>query len=109
MKNYYPKQIPCFLDAAQVITQVETNLAEFGNFSTTGPLGISENVTFSPAAGPLQVGESIPITVVIGPVTINMSVNITAESSTSMAFTTVPGHMFYPANITFSATNAGNG
>jgi RHS repeat-associated protein len=105
----YPKQIPCSLNAAQVMTQVESNFAQFGNFSTTGPLGISESVSFSPPAGPLQVGESIPITVVAGPATINTSVTVTAESSTSMTFTTVPGHMFYPANITFSATNAGNG
>jgi hypothetical protein len=101
--------MPCNENASQVMGQVENNFAQFGNFTTTGPLGISESVTFNPPSGALQVGESIPITVVAGPTTLNTSVTVTAVSSTSLTFTTIPGHLLYPANITFSATNLGNG
>jgi hypothetical protein len=105
----YPKTMPCNQTASQVMSQVENNFAQFGNFTTTGRLGISESVTFSPPSGALKVGESIPIAVIAGPTTLNTSVSVTAVSATSLSFATVPGHLLYPANITFSASDAGTG
>jgi hypothetical protein len=36
-------------------------------------------------------------------------VTVASVSATSFSFTTNPGHVLYPANISFSATNVGPG
>jgi hypothetical protein len=49
-----------------------------------------------------------PGTWVPGP-PVNTSVTVASTSSTSFTFTTVPGHVLYPASISFSASNSTNG
>ena len=106
----YHAQGPCVDNAKQVMNAVENNFSTFGNFKTTGPGGIGESVTFNPAPGPLTVGESIPITIQFGAIyTLNTSVTVSSVGPGSLVFTTVPGHLLYPASITFSASNVGNG
>jgi hypothetical protein len=41
--------------------------------------------------------------------TLNTSVNVVAANSTSFTFSTVAGHLLYPASITFSAVNTVSG
>jgi len=61
----YNRNLPCGKAANQVMAAIEGNFARFGNFTTRGPLGTSESVTFRPS-GTLQAGSSIPITVQVG-------------------------------------------
>lgn len=42
-------------------------------------------------------------------VSFNVSVTVTSVSATSFSFTTNAGHVLYPADISFSATDAGPG
>ncbi len=114
----FNRSIPCSQSAQQVMNQVETNFASFGNFGT--PDHDFESVQFFPPQGQLAVGQSIPITVNVGysgydpsgialSYTLNTSVNVTGVTDNSLTFATTPGHQLYPASITFSATNAANG
>ena len=100
---------PCEYSGTQLITNVESNFARFGNFTTT-VAGVTESVAFNPPPGALTVGESIPITIQVGGAyTLNTSVTVSAVTSNSFTFSTVPGHILYPASITFSDVNLGNG
>jgi hypothetical protein len=100
---------PCEYSATQLITNVESNFARFGDFTTT-VAGVTESVAFNPPSGALTVGESIPITIQVGGAyTLNTSVTVAAITSNSFTFSTVPGHILYPASITFSDVNLGNG
>lgn len=108
--------IPCSESASGVISSIENNFSSFGNFQTTAWGGLlSESVTFSPPSVGLALGESIPITVAVQTpgwlpnYTLNTSVTVTSVSANSFTFSTVPGHLLYPANITFSAQNAPGG
>jgi hypothetical protein len=102
----YNRNLPCGKAANQVMAAIEGNFARFGNFTTRGPLGTSESVTFRPS-GTLQAGSSIPITVQVGRFyTLNTSVTVQYANSQSLGFSTVPGHLLYPANINFSASQA---
>ena len=103
----YNRNLPCGNAANQVMAAVESNFARFGNFTTRGPLGTSESVRFRPPSGTLQAGSSIPITVQVGRFyTLNSSVTVQYANSQSLGFATVPGHLLYPANISFSASQA---
>ena len=100
VEKHYPKTIACKANATDVMSAVKENFARFGDYSM-GPL----NVTFSPPSV-LKIGSTIPIAVVTGPVTTSMSVTVYAMTSQSVTFVTSPGHLLYPAAITFSAENA---
>jgi RHS repeat-associated protein len=107
----YPLATQCHSTAQQLIQTLEFNFAAFANFSRT-VAGVTESVTFKPPSGPLTVGESIPITVQVGGsagYTLNTSVTVTAVTSNSFTFQTVPGHILYPATITFIDTSLGSG
>jgi len=81
------------------------NFAQFGNYSRWGGL---ESVTFSPPSG-MGPGSTIPITVSVFGFTQDLSVNVQSMNSQSMTFTTNPGHLLYPASITFAASPASPG
>src|SRR5581483_8721292 len=76
VKKSYDDVQPCSFTASQVISYISNNFGQFGNFSTVGPGGIGESVTFSPPSGPLTVGENIPITIQVGGSTFNISVDV---------------------------------
>ena len=65
-------------------------------------------MTFSFQAN-LAPGSSIPINVsaLSGMYNLNTTVTVQSISSESMTFTTVPGHLLYPATIAFSACGSG--
>ena len=109
----YSQTMPCDLTSQQVMTDVESNFSAFANYFNPGLL-TNSSVTFNPAPGALTPGESIPITVNISNsefgigYTLNTSVNVVSATSGSLTFSTVPGHLLYPAQITFSAYGTGN-
>jgi len=125
----YGGTFACNTNAAGIMSQIMSNFSAFGNVSTNfGPGGVpvaSANVTFGTPGQPtaISLGAVIPInlqTTIIDPDTgqpipsLNLTVgvkvsNITTGNFNSFTFTTLPGHVLYPANITFSVVNAGNG
>ena len=105
MSKQYGLTTPCGSSASQVMGAVEGNFAQFGNHSRWGGL---ESVTFSPPAG-IGSGSTIPINVGIAGVSLSLSVTVQSMNSQGMTFTTNPGHMLYPASITFAASPASSG
>ena len=104
-KPPYSTTTPCKYTADQVMTAVETNFANFANYSTAhGAI----NVTFSPPAG-LRSGSTFPVNVGVPFNNQALSVTVQAISTQSMTFTTNPGHLFYPGHITFAASQASPG
>ena len=103
--KHYGLTTPCTSTASQVMGKVESNFSQFGNYSRWGGL---ESVTFSPPAG-MGVGSTIPINVGIAFANFSLSVTVQSMNSQSMTFTTNPGHMLYPASITFAASPASPG
>lgn len=101
----YGTTIPCTSSASDVMNFVQSSFGTFGNYSRLGGL---ESVLFSPSGG-LSVGSTIPIGVETFGIFQNLSVNVAAMNSQSMTFTTNPGHLLYPASITFSASPASSG
>jgi len=101
---------------------METSFGSFADYSGTfGPLGVptaSATVQFS---GTVSLGSTINIsnviTILIPPspdgvpttITQNVAVQVSSVSSTSFTFTTLPGHVLYPATISFSAATGSNG
>lgn len=57
----------------------------------------------------MGVGSKIPIVVEVFGISENLSVTVQAISAQSMTFTTNPGHLLYPAHITFAASAASSG
>jgi RHS repeat-associated protein len=94
----YGLTTPCAMSASQTMGAVESNFARFGNYSRWGGL---ESVTFSPPTG-MGVGSTIPINVGVAFANFSLSVTVQSMNSQSMTFTTNPGHMLYPASITFA-------
>ena len=105
VSKQYGLTTPCGSSASQVMGAVEGNFAQFGNYSRWGGL---ESVTFSPPSG-MGPGSTIPINVSVFGFTQNLSVNVQSMNSQSMTFTTNPGHLLYPASITFAASPASPG
>lgn len=105
VSKHYGLNTACGSTASQVMGGVEGNFAQFGNYSRWGGL---ESVTFSPPAG-MGPGSTIPISVSVFGLTQNLSVNVQSMNSQSMAFITNPGHLLYPASITFAASPASPG
>jgi RHS repeat-associated protein len=86
---------PCGSSSSQVMGAVESNFAQFGNYSRWGG---AESVTFSPPAG-MGPGSTIPINVGILGFNQSLSVTVQSMNSQSMTFTTNPGHL---ANLAYS-------
>jgi len=84
---------------------VETSFGTFGNYARWAD---EESVLFSPPSG-MGVGSTIPISIGTFGIFQTLSVNVASMNSQSMTFTTNPGHLLYPASITFSATPAAQG
>jgi RHS repeat-associated protein len=116
--KHYWEAIHCNLTAQQVESTVEKNFSNFANFVDTLK-GSIDTVTFSPP-GPLTAGMVIPISVnvmVPNPFTktfsdaysLDTSVRVIASTPNLIAFSTVPGHLLFPAQIAFSASDIGNG
>jgi RHS repeat-associated protein len=105
VSKHYGITIPCTSSAADVMNFVQTSFGTFGNYSRWAG---EESVTFSPPSG-MGVGSTIPISVGTFGIFQTLSVNVASMNSQSMTFTTNPGHLLYPASITFSASPAAQG
>jgi len=103
--KHYGITIPCTSSATGVMGEVESGFGTYGDYSRLGGL---ESVTFYPPNA-MDTGSTIPINVETFGFSWNVSVNVVAMSTQSMTFTTNPGHVLYPASITFSASLAGPG
>jgi len=111
----------CSKNAQQVISDAENNLPQFADFSGKfGPMGLPlghADVQFGSV--PVTQGATIPISLsgevytggpdVMGTFNFNVSVNVISASANGFTFTTNPGHLLYPASISFSATDTGPG
>ena len=121
-KTYTSNNIQCNKTPTQVISDMEGNFSNFGNY--TGPFGMggvaSAVVTFS---GSVSLGATITINNVnvfpvpslqppyiqIATKTFNVAVQVSQVTATSFTFATLPGHVLYPATISFSASLPGTG
>jgi RHS repeat-associated protein len=111
-KNY-SETIKCNETSGQLLSHLESNFGNFANYSGTfGPLGAaSANVPFS---GTVAKGSTITIVgtnTMLGGIsqTQTVAVTVSALGPNGFTFTTLPGHVLYPATISFSATTGANG
>lgn len=98
--KHYGEVLDCNQNSTQVMSAVTSDFSRFGDYSA-GPLSVAFS---TPSA--LTVGSSVPISVGIGPFTQNLSVKVTTVTPQSLSFSTDPGHLLYPATITFSSYDA---
>ena len=103
--KHYGTSVSCGSSASQVMDDVEGNFTQYGDYSRLGGL---ESVQFFPPAD-MGLGSTIPILVYAFGYAEGLSVNVQSMDSRSMTFTTNPGHLLYPAQITFGASQAGSG
>jgi hypothetical protein len=118
-KSYISKNISCSKGPSQIISDMEANFGNFanynGNFGTFGIPFASATVTFS---GTVSMGATISIhnvnvdRITSGSIksnTFDVGVKVTQVTATSFTFTTLPGHVLYPATISFTASSSGTG
>ncbi len=122
----FGKTFDCNTDAAGVISAIDANFSQFGNYHgkfnipLPGIYGLATVEFGSAAVAPgnqisiyeqttviAPSGGSLPAIINLAPV--NVSVTVASSSATGFTFTSNPGHVLYPATISFSATNVGNG
>jgi hypothetical protein len=119
-KTYPLNNTSCSKSPSQIISDMKGNFGSFANFNGTFaangfPWAATGTVTFS---GTVALGATISIhnvnvdTLTHGffkTVTFDVAVEVTQVSSNSFTFTTLPGHVLYPATINFAATSSGTG
>ena len=123
-KIYSFNGFSCKKTPTQIISDMETNFGNFANYN--GPFGLmdvaSATVSFS---GTVSLGATIQIhNVNTFPVPqsqydpnpphestqeFNVAVQVAQVTSNSFTFTTLPGHVLYPATIIFTGTSSGTG
>jgi RHS repeat-associated protein len=105
--KHLQRVMSCNRSAGEVMNAVENNFGQFASYEA--PFGVG--LAFSPPSNSGR-GSSIPIAVFAmyqgQYVAYNTSVNVQSMDSGKLTFTTVPGHLLYPATISFSAKSAGN-
>ena len=116
VKTYALNNIACTKGPSQIISEMESTFGSFANFSGTFsyhhiPWAVTGTATFS---GSVSLGNTISIHNVnvdsvtegkLKTLTFDVKVQVTQVTSTSFTFTTLPGHVLYPATISFSATS----
>jgi hypothetical protein len=119
----YSETVSCNETPSQLISSMESNFGSFANYSGTfGPLGLPVATASVQFTGTVALGSTISISDVnlitlpipsIIPIVVaqvqNVAVQVTAVNVTNFTFTTLPGHVLYPAAISFSATAGANG
>ncbi len=119
-KSYPLNNISCRKSPSQIISDMEANFGSFGNFNGTYsfhgiPWAVTGNVTFT---GTVALNSTITInnlnvdTITGGhlkTMPFKVFVQVTQVSATSFTFTTLPGHVLYPATISFTASSSGAG
>src|SRR5262249_55737647 len=107
----YVLMAKCAEGAKALTKHIQSDFASFANYTGSfGFLGLETgDVQFSP--GPITAGGTVSIhTELIGPIheTIDTSVKVTEAGANQTVFTTVPGHVLYPAAIAFTAVDVAN-
>jgi RHS repeat-associated protein len=113
----YSETINCNETSAQLLTKLESNFGSFANYSGTfGPGGAPAAAAQIQFSGNVSLGSTINITDVntiflpfLPTQTQTVAVTVSAISSSGFTFTTLPGHVLFPATISFSATTGANG
>jgi len=119
-KDYGTGAVPCTATATQLMNAIRSNFADFANFTGTFLQGLEwGEVQFHPPSGELRAGMSIGINLAAGmtlpdglwtPLAkLDTSVTVTTATSFQLSLATVPGHLLYPASISFAAIDAGGG
>jgi RHS repeat-associated protein len=106
----FSRTFKCTSTASGVMNALENNFASFANNQAQGAL--STFAVFTP--GSLSPGHQLDINVGVqafGHTFGYSDVSVTVQSMTSnqLVFQSDPGHVLYPARVSFSASNAGNG
>jgi hypothetical protein len=110
----------CVTNAAGVISSLQGNFSQYANYTgpfntVVGPASASVQFGNTPVAPGNQISISEKAVVFVGgaaPVPqppVNVSVTVVSSSTTGFTFSTDPGHVLYPATISFAATNPENG
>ena len=115
-KAYPLNEISCGKSPAQVISDMEQNFGSFANYSGNfGPLGIPAAYATVSFTGTVSLGSTVSIhnlniitlpNLQVTTKEFNVAVQVTQINSTSFTFTTLPGHVLYPATISFSANSS---
>jgi hypothetical protein len=124
VKKQIIRNFPCNKNARDIFHRLRTHFPDFANFKGSFNAGLA-NAQIEFGKTPITVDATIGISGTIrvpfpfdnppGFVTeYNVSVRVVgvslqADSSMGFTFETLPGHVLYPAQIAFSATDAGAG
>jgi hypothetical protein len=123
-KPYPLNNISCTKSPSQVISDMEANFGSFADYDGAfGPFGIPGawgSVTFTgivslDATINIHNVNTVTVPNAVGPggqvVTkeFNVAVQVSQVSPSSFTFTTLPGHVLYPATISFTASSSGAG
>ncbi len=120
VKSYPLSNFSCTKSPSQIISDMEANFGTFANWDGHSsfhliPWAVHETVAFT---GTVTLGATINIQNVnvdsltggfINSKTFNVNVTVSQLISTSFTFTTLPGHVLYPATISFAASSPGAG
>jgi len=110
VQRTFQRTFQCSSSASGVMNALESNFASFANNPASGNFSTFSIFTPGPASPGGQIG--IDVGVQVGGHTIGYSdVSVTVQSATSsqLVFQSDPGHVLYPATVSFSASDAGNG
>jgi hypothetical protein len=89
VKTFPLNNISCKKPPTQIISDMETNFPSFANFNGTS--------NFLGTGGALKTN------------TFDVAVQVTQVNPNGFTFTTLPGHVLYPATISFAASSSGAG
>jgi hypothetical protein len=110
----------CSKSPSQIISDMEANFGGFANYNGTYsfhhiPWAVTGTVTFT---GTVSLGNTVSIHNVnvdtltgghVETMTFDVAVQVTQLGATGFTFTTLPGHVLYPATISFAASSPGAG
>ena len=121
VKSYPLNNVSCTKSPSQIISDMEANFGMFANYDGHStayhivPWAVHETVTFT---GTVTLGATITIhNVNLDSISggffkskiFNVAVIVSQLTSTSFTFTTLQGHVLYPATIIFTASSPGAG
>jgi RHS repeat-associated protein len=109
LNNSYTRSTPCAYTADEVMAAVESDFADFADLATSVDPGLQVSATFSPPPTGLQKGSVMPVGGSGGPISQSSSITVESADTQTMTFRTAKDHPFYPAHITFAASQSGPG
>jgi hypothetical protein len=107
VEKSYNDLTKCNKSAADLMKDIESNFASFGDYTGTF-LGLKTALQFNVPSGGVAQGTVIQIPHTTAGVSVTDSVTVTQANTTSFTFSTDPGHPL-DATIAFSAQDMGGG